>query len=481
MSRFFPSLLILACSGDSLDRDTAPGPPTCPVLEGFVVKGDAIPGRIVEVEAQGSIEGTELRWTVSSGYAEGSGNTATWSLDPELAIYASEQATIEATASLAGCDNAHYSETLEINYPDAHRVLLITNPTVADSLSVAEHYAAFRPVPDENICAIATAAETTLDGADLSDFTMALGDCLDTVGPHIQILLPVFGVPYKVTDRIDDIAANDSVPTTSLDALLFLGRAADQASAAIYNPLYQDSSSMEGSYAPYQPLGDLLPEAEDSMGVPLFLVTRIDGVDAEAAMALVDRAEEAQALAQTGELDGTVYVDGKSGDTEPTSDDFGTYEAGEWNMWGTRQIFEDLAFYDVVWDGNEAEFGTKPAPTECPDALYYAGWYSYNHYNDAFTWAPGAIGGHLDSCSACDIRESTSWSASALQRGITATFGAVGEPYVAGMPEYDQFYLYLLQGGSYAEAAYESTVIGLWMMTWLGDPLYRPYPGGVLD
>ena len=126
-------------------------------------------------------------------------------------------------------------------------------------------------------------------------------------------------------------------------------------------------------------------------------------------------------------------MDGNRGDTEPTTDAPGSYEAGEWNMWGTRRLFEDLQWYPVVWDGNAEEFGTAPAPESCPDALYYAGWYSYYNYNDAFEWAPGAIGGHLDSCSACDLRSGT-WSAEALTRGITATFGAVGEPYVAGMP-----------------------------------------------
>ena len=36
-----------------------------------------------------------------------------------------------------------------------------------------------------------------------------------------------------------------------------------------------------------------------------------------------------------------------------------------------------------------------PAPVTCPDALYYAGWYQYYHYNDAFTWTIGAIGGQV--------------------------------------------------------------------------------------
>ena len=63
----------------------------------------------------------------------------------------------------------------------------------------------------------------------------------------------------------------------------------------------------------------------------------------------------------------------------------------------------------------------------------------------------------------------------ALRRGITATFGAISEPYISGMPEYDQFFLYLTQGASYGEAAYEATVIGAWVLLWVGDPLYRPY------
>ena len=40
----------------------------------------------------------------------------------------------------------------------------------------------------------------------------------------------------------------------------------------------------------------------------------------------------------------------------------------------------------------------------------------------------------------------------------------------------DQFFLYLLQGANFGEAAYESTWLGAWMMVWVGDPLYRPFP-----
>ncbi len=89
---------------------------------------------------------------------------------------------------------------------------------------------------------------------------------------------------------------------------------------------------MAGSYDPYVPWDELLPDIEAEIGLPAWMVTRIDGVDAEAALDLVVRAEEAQALANAGTLAGTVYVDGRYGDAEPSTDEFGSYESGEWNM-----------------------------------------------------------------------------------------------------------------------------------------------------
>ncbi|MBL8785720.1 MAG: TIGR03790 family protein [Deltaproteobacteria bacterium] len=206
-----------------------------------------------------------------------------------------------------------------------------------------------------------------------------------------------------------------------------------------------------------------------------FLVGRIDGADAAAALALVERTRAAEVLAQAGALAGTVYVDGNRGLPHPATDVFGSYEAGEWNIVGVGQVFANDGRYAVVEDFDAEELGTAPAPLTAPEALYYAGWYSFGNYNDVFTWQPGAIGGHLDSCSACDLRGERDWSAMALRRGITATFGAVNEPYVAGMPAYDQFFAYLLQGASFGEAAAEATQLGAWMMVWVGDPLYRPY------
>ena len=332
-------------------------------------------------------------------------------------------------------------------------------------------YAEAHALPEGRICAVSAGSDTEISSSEYLDFYDTVSECITVAGPQIHYLVPVYGVPYKVGGKIADITGSGSLATVSLDAVLALGSRGRDAEEAMYNPLYQEGDSMAGSYAPYVPFGEL----RENMRNPYFLVSRIDGADADAALALLQRSIDAQGMAEAGLLVGNVYVDGRFGDVPPASDEFGSYESGEWNMWGTRTLWEDHGGYPVIWDGHAEEFGTTPAPTSCPDALFYAGWYSYYNYNDAFVWAPGAIGGHLDSCSACDLRGGT-WSAEALKRGITATFGAVNEPYVAGMPEYDQFFLYLSEGATFGEAAYESTRLSLWMMVFVGDPLYRPFP-----
>src|SRR5262249_9024956 len=148
----------------------------------------------------------------------------------------------------------------------------------------------------------------------------------------------------------------------------------------LVNPLYQSASSIQNNYNPYVPFGQL----RKKYGKPYFMVTRIDGADEMAATSLVDRTKAADELAKKKMLTGTVYVDGNRGLPHPSSEPVGSYEWGEWNIIGVENVFKSAAFPSIVADYNNAEFGTAPAPLTCPDALYYAGWYSYNHYNDVF-------------------------------------------------------------------------------------------------
>ncbi len=462
-------LLLLACSGSpdspppKKEEDSALPQPICPQP---MLPSSARPGDIVELTfAVDPAFPADV--SVSSGNWTASPTGGLWEIPADIAVNLPE--TLQLSLRVEGCTEV--VGDLEVRWEEEDRVLVIYNPAISGSEAVATAYAEAHTLPDGRLCAVSTTSDTEISAADYLIFDDTVSGCITAAGPQIHYLVPVYGVPYKVAGKIADITGSGYLASVSLDALLALGSRGRDAEEAMYNPLYQEGDSMAGIYDPYMPFGEL----RENMRNPYFLVSRIDGADADASLALLQRSIDAQGLADAGLLAGNVYVDGRFGENPPTTDEFGSYESGEWNMWGTRATWEDLGAYPVIWDGNAEEFGTSPALTSCPDALFYAGWYSYYNYNDAFVWAPGAIGGHLDSCSACDLRSGT-WSAEALRRGITATFGAVNEPYVAGMPEYDQLFLYLTQGANFGEAAYESTQLSLWMMVFVGDPLYRPFP-----
>lgn len=440
-------MIWLGCVEEQHDADTE-----C-LLGSIAVEGDAIPGEVLTLRAENA-----ERWILPDG-SEVRSEEVEWMVPEELAVDGPEILSITAE----GCDES-ITASVEVDYPEDWRTVVVYDPASSDSEKVARAYQAFRDVPAENMCPVSTTTSVEIGAEEFASFVDLVLAC---TSPWTHVIVPVYGVPYRVSGQVTDFYSGALV-AVSLDALLFFGAAAPEQDSWTRNPIYQEGDSSTQTYDPWVPFGELR-EAE-------FLVTRIEGESADAAIELIERTEAAQGRADAGTLTGTVYVDGNRGDTPPTSDAFGSYESGEWNMWGTRYLFEADGRWPVVWDGNEAEFGTEPAPTDCPDALFYAGWYSYGNYNDCFSWNTGAIGAHLDSYSAGTPRGEGSWSGGALLDGITATFGAVNEPYVAGMPEYDQFFLYLLQGASYAEAAYQSTQEGAWMMLYVGDPWYRPFP-----
>ena len=179
--------------------------------------------------------------------------------------------------------------------------------------------------------------------------------------------------------------------------------------------------------------------------------------------------------AESHGLHGAGYFDIKA-PIQITAPDTG-YGAGEWDIYQSSQIAKRAGF-EVTLDDKETEFGTAPSIVKCENAVLYAGWYSLAHYNDAFTWVPGAIGFHLDSASATNPRSGPSWVAGALQRGITVTSGSVTEPYLEGLVHPDQIFLYLFQGANVGDAVLRGTRWLKWMLLNLGDPLYRPFPKG---
>lgn len=279
----------------------------CALLSGIALGEEHRPGRSVQAAALvgATDDGVEVRWTVDGGTLDtDEGYEVVWTLPTDVATDRAEQLGITATATAEGCITEIMTAPVEVDWPEAERVVVVYQASSAESLAVAEHYAALRGVPSAQLCPVTSADPTTLAAEEWPGFVGAVQACIDAVGPHVTYLVPVWGVPYKVAGRILDVSGSGAFATVSVDALLAYGIDSEAADSAIYNPLYQAGDSATGTYAPYVPIGDLRHSlrAWDH----LYLVSRIDGADAAAAMALVDRTAVATDLAERGELAGVV-------------------------------------------------------------------------------------------------------------------------------------------------------------------------------
>jgi len=345
------------------------------------------------------------------------------------------------------------------------RVLVVY--TVGDSASkkVAEYYINQRHIPEDNLCPIKPWSFT--DDGSISvpwqDFDSVIEKpirkCLQTVGKD-KILYIVFsyGTPYKISQAPQgrEIAIDQYVA----DIWDEIG-----GPHPVANPYYAPIQSKLGNYSQFRSLADY----RASMGSKtIYSVWRLDAATATLAQGLIDKALRAE---QEG-AGGQACIDRRYGKDIQDLPDTG-YASGDWDLYRAAQFFRDAAV-PVTEDSNDAEFGTPPAPARCDGAIFYAGWYSLNNYNDAFTWNLGAIGFHLDSESAFDPRGGKNWSANAIKKGITVTAGALDEPTLAGLLHPDGVVHDLLAGANVGDAFLRNTAGLKWMIINIGDPLYRP-------
>ena len=99
-------------------------------------------------------------------------------------------------------------------------------------------------------------------------------------------------------------------------------------------------------------------------------------------------------------------------------------------------------------------------------------------FRDAFDWQPGAIGYHMASGEASTLRrpDSQVWCKRMLEDGVCATLGPVAEPYLQSFPPPNEFFSALLTGeDTLVECYYRTKPFNSWIMTLIGDPLYRPF------
>ncbi len=211
--------------------------------------------------------------------------------------------------------------------------------------------------------------------------------------------------------------------------------------------------------------------ANDTRGMrsPLLMVSRIDAPTSKLARQMVDKALMAEQMG----LSGTVYLDAR-GLTPKEPLGYGDYDQSLRDM---AHLIKAKTSYPVILENTKKRFKRFG---EASQVALYAGWYRLRHYEDAFSFNPGAIGYHIASGEAISIHnpKEKGWCKNALERGITVTIGPTSEPYVDAFPKPTEFFGLLLTGRyTLVEAYYLSTRHVGWRMVLFGDPLYNPWKG----
>ena len=200
----------------------------------------------------------------------------------------------------------------------------------------------------------------------------------------------------------------------------------------------------------------------------LIMVTRLDGPSPGIVRRMIQDAVEVEKT----ELTGRAFFDLRS--IEKKDD---PYRLGDDWIERAALLFQARGF-EVEID-RRPEVAPKYAPWD--QIAFYAGWYTQDFQGPfelpTARFRRGAIAYHIHSFSAETVRSETkNWVGPLLSHGATATMGAVYEPYLRFTPDISLFVSGLLSGLSFAEAAYQSQLALSWMVTFVGDPLYRPFP-----
>jgi uncharacterized protein (TIGR03790 family) len=375
-----------------------------------------------------------------------------------------------------------------LNLPDlAAHTLVVFNQADPDSRSLAETYAKARSIPADRVIGLTCALTEEITRTDFeSTIRKPLEELFQSRGwmkrtdnflPNpvlglegnvpvqqskenpIWIMVLMRGMPLKIAEDptvlapenlMSQLRANAASVDSELALLPIQGL---PLYGLIANPYFADKRirPFTSFFANY-----------------LIMVTRLDGPSPGIVRRMIQDAVEVEKT----ELTGRAFFDLRS--IEKKDD---PYRLGDEWIERAALLFQARGF-EVEID-RRAEVAPKYAPWD--QIAFYAGWYT-GDFQGPFElptarFRRGAIAYHIHSFSAETVRSETkNWVGPLLSHGATATMGAVYEPYLRFTPDISLFVSALLSGLSFAEAAYQSQLSLSWMVTFVGDPLYRPFP-----
>jgi len=367
---------------------------------------------------------------------------------------------------------------------EPNEILVLVNGQIPQSVAIGRHYCQRRGVPIENIVSIALGAKPT-DAISREDYDRFLARTVRGIiqsmeePETIRCVVTTWGVPFRVNGRgtlpgmerrVKELqaqldqqrqAGGDKDSQTIKDLELDLDRlTGKETNASVDSEL---SLVLFGDYELYRWQPNHYKDDSPDAPFRVLMVSRLDGPSPQIAKALVDKAMGAE---KTG-LHGTIYIDARG---IRDNSEYGRYD----------QSMRDLASWAQTHTNLPVKLDDAPslfAPGTCPNAAIYCGWYSLRKYVDAFDFVEGAVGFHIASFEAANLRDpnSSEWCPAMLRHGITATLGPVAEPYLSAFPLPLDFFKELLDGRCLAEAFYRTNPFNSWQLVLIGDPLYRPF------
>jgi uncharacterized protein (TIGR03790 family) len=384
---------------------------------------------------------------------------------------------------------------------EPEEILIIANGNHSESVAIAQYYCAKRGVPEDNILALPLGTELSYTITRTNYEKQLAGPIRERLfslgsGGHINCLLTTYGVPVKVGGRgplegkadklkqlrklveqeknkIEQLNNND--PGKSAQQKEKANRKLKQLESEINRITGKETGAsvdselsmvLFGNYELYRWQPNILKNNTLGLSFNTLMVCRLDGSDERIAKKLVDKAITAE---KTG-LKGIAYIDSRG-----IAEDRNLYSTGYYD-----QSLRELAAFTRL----RTELTVKEERTEklfaagaCPRTAIYCGWYSLKKYIDAFDFVDGAVGYHISSWEAVDLRDpnSSQWCPAMLKDGITATLGAVAEPYLHSFPEPRAFFSELFKGRCLVEGYYSTKPFNSWQLVLIGDPLYRPF------
>lgn len=356
------------------------------------------------------------------------------------------------------------------DWDPAAQTLVLFNPDFPGSSDLAKHYASARGIPAARLLALPA---STADDISRADFDSQIRDPLlrhfeknrwwtlgdskplndsltsSVTSSRIRVLVLIRGLPFRIlrhqnspppaAGREDEAGVDSELALLGMDSYSLPG--------FIPNPFFKNPAGFH-----------LQPHAG------LMLVGRLDGPDDSTVRRMIDYAVriERQGLSGRAVIDLALKQ--------------GPYQLGE--DWLRRSAALYRRHGIPLYVDRSADL--IPPHWPLPDTALYFGWYqdrvSGVFADPAFRFAPGAVVCHLHSFSAARLRSpSDHWAGPLLLRGAAATLGNVWEPYLPTTCHFDLLNERLLQGRSFAEAAWAATPALSWMQIVLGDPLYRPF------